>query len=1173
MAITPGQRFVRRHNAARSSTSNTTAADISYDTAVISEGGYSWSSPEVTVDEAGLYLTIFDIGQANLASTRAVGTLVPSINTTDQARFRATHRYLRNSGGNHGASIGMAILDLAASDDVKVRNPGALTPTDAVGNYATNSGSGGGLQLIRLPANDFTHVERTADAAEVGQSNINTTRPWLDSSGTWTKITYNSEVNDDAGLYSGSGGDITLAANTKYMIVWGCTPYSADSSRHTYIARLSIDGDNVQSGSGYQRNTASQGPPICGMYLHETGGSAETAFIEATHEIEGGDAGTPNIADAYFQVIELPSSAEWIHVDNGATDSLTTALVDGGAWYDTPLSSTLRSDGDSNLSLDGGNDAVQNDSGGSLPILAIGWHRWDRDAGTSGIRKMPWSRWDNGGSALGYGVAGAFSRGQQGSDDTFQAHFCSAATMDLADAADLSFQVNEPATGTQGDMGIYASTSRYFLGVQVLNLDTLVAAGGEDALLAEDVESASAVGTPSLGHGYTLTSTDVESASNVGTPAVGQGHALNAADVQSVSSVGTPAVTPEPRVWLNTGQTKAGATEMTVTAFNLAGTSITFDDPGGAPTGSLFLGVENTGSDEIGWIPVTVNGGADVLTAEDVESASQVSTPAIGQGYTLTSTDVDSSSETGVPTLGQTHDLTVSSVESASEVSNPVLAESSHTLGAEDVQSASEVSSPAVGQAHALTTSDVQSASEVSSPVASEGSHALLANDVESATEAGSPAAGQTHVLAAGDIESASEVATPTAGQAHALLSAGVQSSSEVGSPAAGQAHTLLADNVESATEVSTPLLGEAVSLNAAGIESASEVTSTALMHNPRVWLNTSPTKTGATELTVTSFNPAGTSITFDDPFGSPTGSVFLGVENTRLNEIGWIAVTVNIVADHNLSANDLESTSEVTSPAVGQAHTALADDAESASEVSTPSLVNVHDFTGSDAGSESEVSSPGLTEAASGLLAEDVESASEVTAPAVGQAHALTSVDAESASEVTTPNVAEDSHSLLADDVESATEVASPQLAQVHDLFAASVESASEVTNPSFGGETALLADDVESTAEVTSTQLAQVHYLFADDVESSTQTEAPSLGQQHDLLANDVESASEVSLPKAFTGVSQRDVICVDFRDRLIRTEARETRVDVGATERRLRVGERPRQFSVSARCRRTK
>ena len=484
MAIDAGDRFVRRHNAARGSTSNTTAADITYDTAVLDDSGYTWSSPEVTVDTAGLYLYIADLGQVDVASTRAVGTHVPAVNTVNQNPLGiASHRYLRNSGGAEGASIGMAILDLAASDDVKVRNPGSggIGQIDILGNYATRASYGGGIQLIRMPDGNLTHLERdNVNSADPGVSNINTTRPWIDSSGTWGKLTWGAEVQDDDNLAADLNGNITLKANKKYLIVWTAVHYSTDASRHAYVTALNIAGTRVQTASSYQRNTASQGPPMCGMYLHEVGGTNETAFLEATQESEGADAGTPQFRHGAIQVLELPDSAEWIHVDNGTTDSLTTALAGTGTYYDTPLSSTLRADGDSNLSLDGANNAVQNDSGGALPVLAIGWHRWDRDSGASGTRKMPWNRWNNGGSALGYGIAGAYSRGQQSGDDTFQAHYVGAATMDLANAADLKFQANEPASGANADMGVYASTSRYFLGVQVLNLETLVA-GGSDA--------------------------------------------------------------------------------------------------------------------------------------------------------------------------------------------------------------------------------------------------------------------------------------------------------------------------------------------------------------------------------------------------------------------------------------------------------------------------------------------------------------------------------------------------------------------------------------------------------------------------------------------------------------------------------------------------------------------
>ena len=61
-----------------------------------------------------------------------------------------------------------------------------------------------------------------------------------------------------------------------------------------------------------------------------------------------------------------------------------------------------------------------------------------------------------------------------------------------------------------------------------------------------------------------------------------------------------------PRVYLNATKTLAGAVEMTVQSVDADGTSITFDDDVGFPTGSLFLGVENRNNGDVGWIPVTV---------------------------------------------------------------------------------------------------------------------------------------------------------------------------------------------------------------------------------------------------------------------------------------------------------------------------------------------------------------------------------------------------------------------------------------------------------------------------------------------------------------------------------------------------------------------------------------
>lgn len=493
MPIAVGDRFVRRQDAARGSTANATAADVGYDTAVISEGGFGvWGSDEVVVDTAGKYFYVGDLGQIDLTGVqRAVGTLVPVINgVTQEPVGLATHRYIRDAGGaTEAASIGAGILDLSASDAVGVRNPGAILTIDAFGNYATDSGAGGALQLIRLPDNDFLHLERSTDQS-IATSLIDSTRPWIDSSGSWTKITWPTEVSDAGNWHAASSGDVVLPANSKFLIVATTSCRSLNNNRQCFVTRLNINGVNVQTGTGYQRNLASEGPPAVLTYFHETGGSPETLFLDATMEEKTSTGATDQVvADAALQIMLLDAGTEWIHVDNGTTDSLTTALAGTGTWYDTPLSSVFRADGGSNLSLDAANNAVQNDSGGTLAVLAVGWHRWDRDAVGNTARKVPWARFNNGGTQVGYGRGGAYSRGDESGWSTWQAHHCTIATMDMAAAADLVCEVNDPASGANSDMGIYASTNRHFLGMQVLDIATLAPSGVQIIVIGAATET------------------------------------------------------------------------------------------------------------------------------------------------------------------------------------------------------------------------------------------------------------------------------------------------------------------------------------------------------------------------------------------------------------------------------------------------------------------------------------------------------------------------------------------------------------------------------------------------------------------------------------------------------------------------------------------------------------
>ena len=158
---------------------------------------------------------------------------------------------------------------------------------------------------------------------------------------------------------------------------------------------------------------------------------------------------------------------------------------------------------------------------------------------------------------------------------------------------------------------------------------------------------------------------------------------------------------------------------------------------------------------------------------------------------------------------GADHDLLANDLESASEAASPAIGQE-HAILADDTQSTSELSSPGIGQEHALLADDAESATELSLPAIGQ-EHAVLADDVESASEAASPALGQEHALSVIYAESSSEITSPALSQIVALAANDVASTSELSEPALADfsdVNVLLADDIESACELTSPALG-----------------------------------------------------------------------------------------------------------------------------------------------------------------------------------------------------------------------------------------------------------------------------------------------------------------------------------------------------------------------------
>lgn len=221
---------------------------------------------------------------------------------------------------------------------------------------------------------------------------------------------------------------------------------------------------------------------------------------------------------------------------------------------------------------------------------------------------------------------------------------------------------------------------------------------------------------------------------------------------------------------------------------------------------------------------------ADALLADDVSSATSVSSPTVGQEHSLNATDVSSAAAVSSPAVGQEHALTATGVSSATSVSSPAIAITIPLL-AEDLSSATSVSSPAVGQEHGLLADDLASTTSVSAPQVGQ-IHALSATGVSSATSVSAPTlaeTGGTDALLADDISSATSVSSPAVGQEHGLLADDVGSATSVSSPAVGQIHALTADDLSIATSVDSPQVGQEHALTVTGVSSATGVSAPVL--------------------------------------------------------------------------------------------------------------------------------------------------------------------------------------------------------------------------------------------------------------------------------------------------------------------------------------------------------
>ena len=137
----------------------------------------------------------------------------------------------------------------------------------------------------------------------------------------------------------------------------------------------------------------------------------------------------------------------------------------------------------------------------------------------------------------------------------------------------------------------------------------------------------------------------------------------------------------------------------------------------------------------------------------------------------------------------------------------------------------------------------------------------------------------------------------------------------------------------------------------------------------------------------------------------------------------------------NDLLADNLQSTSSVSTPTLGQTHGLLANDLQSTSSVSTPTVGQVHV-----------------------LLADNLQSASSLSTPSVSQTNALLADNLQSLSTVSTPTIVSlGTSALLANDLQSVSTLSIPvlrQKKQINYAASATIGSLSAITFYHNGGK-----------------------------------------------------------------------------------------------------------------------
>ena len=195
-----------------------------------------------------------------------------------------------------------------------------------------------------------------------------------------------------------------------------------------------------------------------------------------------------------------------------------------------------------------------------------------------------------------------------------------------------------------------------------------------------------------------------------------------------------------------------------------------------------------------------------------------------------------------------------------------------------------------------------------------------------------------------------------------------------------------------------------------------------------------------------------------------------------------------NAVGDSNI----LESGSWLTHSSI------TADDLGSTSSVSTPTFSQVHILSSVNLASTSTISTPTIVQDHA-ILASDIVSASSISVPTLSITIGLFADNIQSSSEAVTTTLAQE-HNLLANGLQSTSALSVPTISQEHVILTSGLSSTSVTSNPTISGEHALTVSGLQSVSQVSTPTLetaAGIFTLFADDIQSTSAVGTPALSE----------------------------------------------------------------------------